>query len=140
MKENILKDFETFSEFPDKYLEITKNSDYYYISKPTGTYIAKRKIDLVTPIKIYNMEKIVQEESYFDVVGGSLVTETESLSNLNGSNLEFIKKGINVRIIPLISFVDEQEDVYYLSQNDIEKIVGYNSERVKKYFISLNNK
>ena len=33
MEENVLKDFETFSEFPDKYLKVNSTSNYFLIKK-----------------------------------------------------------------------------------------------------------
>ena len=47
MEENVLKDFETFNEFPDKYLKINKNSNYYFIRKIKEDFITKVNIDSI---------------------------------------------------------------------------------------------
>lgn len=134
MEENVLKDFATFSEFPDMYLEVSSNSNYYYIKKPLEAFVAKRKIDLVTPIKIYNKEKILQKKSYYDVNDGNLVLKTESLINLDGSNEEFIKKEKNTKIISLSSILEiAGEEKKYLSKNQVKKIISSEKSKSKVY-------
>lgn len=138
MEENVLKDFETFDEFPNKYLEVNKNCEYYYISKTLDTFIGKRKTDLITPVKIYNKEKLLMKESYYNVEDGSLILKTESLSNLDGSSLEFVKKDKNIKIIPIASILKE-EDSLNLSKEDVKKIIKCDTKGAKTYIISLKN-
>ena len=137
MEENVLKDYETFNEFPDKYLELSEKSDYYYIAKTVGSFVVKRRIDLISTVKIYNIEKILQKESYYNVEDGNLILKTESLSNLDGSNLEFVKKEKNVKVIHLSSILDEQEELIYLSKEDIKKIIKKDATKAKTYIMSL---
>ena len=134
MEENVLKDFATFNEFPDSYLEISSNCDYYFIYKPIGSFIARKKFDLVSTVRIYNKEKLLQKVSYYDVNDGSLILKTESISNLDGSTEEFVKKEKGTKIIALSSILDLKEEKQYLTKQDVKKIT---KEQNKIYTKSL---
>ena len=58
MEENVLKDFETFSEFPDKYLKVSKNSSYYFIKKSGENFVTKRSLDSLSTVNIFNKDTI----------------------------------------------------------------------------------
>ena len=76
MEENVLKSFETFDEFPDKYLKIDINSDYYYINKEEYNFVTKRNIDSISNIIIGDRENVLVKCSYYDVISGNLVYKT----------------------------------------------------------------
>ena len=92
MVENVLKDFETFEEFPNS-----------YVGKKTESFVAKRKVDLVSIVKIYSKEKVLKVESYYDVCNGNRILKTEGISNLDGINKEFI---VFFQIINKIYFIN----------------------------------
>lgn len=134
MEKIVLKDFETFNEFPDSYLEIKSDSEYYYIGKKTESFVAKRKVDLVSTVKIYSKEKVLEIESYYDVCNGNKALKTESISNLDGINKEYVKKDDGVKIIPLNSILEEESEIIYLSKKDVIKLIKNNSnDKSKKH-------
>lgn len=140
MEENVLKDFETFNEFPDSYLEIKSDSEYYYVGKKTESFVAKRKVDLVSTVRIYSKEKVLEVESYYDVFNGNKILKTESISNLDGRNKEFVKKDDGVKIIPLNSILEEESEIIYLSRKDVTKLIKNNSNDKSKKHILIYNK
>lgn len=136
MEGNVLKDFATFSEFPDSYLEINNNSNYYFINKPLGAFVTKRRVDLVSTISIYNKEKYLEKESYYDVITGELILKTESLCNLDGSNKEFVKKPKGVKVISLSSILEKDEEFCYLSKDDVNKLIKSNRGKSKTHTLT----
>ena len=71
MNENVLKDFETFDEFPDKYLCISNKSDYYLIMINKIPFVTKRSINSV----FINEKEMFIEEKFYNVLDGSLVLD-----------------------------------------------------------------
>ena len=134
MEENVLKDFETFNEFPNKYLRVNSNSNYYFIQKLNKNFITKKNIDSISTINIFNKEKIVMKKSYIDVNTGLVALKVGSIKNVDGDNEEFIYNEDDVKIISLSSILNiKGNDVYYLSKEDIETIVNFKEENAKTY-------
>ena len=121
MEENVLKDFETFEEFPDKYLQVKNKSNYYYIKINDESYITKKNINLVSYDINGNMSI---EIGYYDVFNNKLILTTNN-DKLDG-----------VKIIPLsVAFNLKENDVYNFTKEDINMLVGFNEEntRYKSY-------
>lgn len=134
MEENVLKDYETFSEFPEKYLKVSKNSNYYLIKKRTDSFVTKKMIDSVEILEILGVKKLLIQKSYYDVNDGGLIFHTRVISNLDGSNKEFIDVEKYIEITPLSSALNISENgVYYLNREDIEPLVTYKEEGAKEY-------
>lgn len=134
MEENVLKDYETFSEFPDKYLKVSKNSNYYLIKKKRESFISKKMIDSIETLEILGVQKLLMQKSYYDVNNGELIFHTRVISDLDGSNKEFIDIEKYIEIIPLSSVLNIKENgVYYLTGEDIEPLVTYKEEGAKQY-------
>lgn len=134
MEENVLKDFETFSEFPDKYLKVSKNSSYYFIKKSGENFVAKRSLDSLSTVNIFNKDKLLTKKSYYDVSTGSLILKTVSIKDIDGNNEEFVENKNNVDIISLSSILNINENgVYYLSKEDINTLVNYKEGSAKTY-------
>lgn len=134
MEENVLKDFETFNEFPDKYLKINKSSNYYFIRKLREGFIAKENLDSMYTLTVLNKDKIILEKSYYDVVTGNLVLNTRSVRGMTTNTEEFINPKKNVEIISLSSILNIDENgVYYLCKEDINTLVNYKEESAKTY-------
>ena len=134
MEENVLKDYETFSEFPDKYLKVNKNSNYYLIKIRRESFITKKMIDSVEVLEILGVKKLLTQKSYYDVNDGELVFHTRVISNLDGSDKEFIDVEKYIEITPLSSTLNISENgVYYLTSEDIEPLVTYKEEGTKEY-------
>lgn len=134
MEENVLKDYETFSEFPGKYLKVNKNSNYYLIKIRRESFVAKKMIDSIEVLEILGVQKLLIQKSYYDVNNGELVFRTRVISNLDGSHKEFIDIEKYIEINPLSSVLNIGENgVYYLTQQDIEPLVCYREEGAKEY-------
>lgn len=134
MEENVLKDFETFNEFPDKYLKINKNSNYHFIKKLKECFITKENLDSMYTLKVLNKDKIILEKSYYDVVTGNLVLNTRSIRDIKTDTEELINPEENVEKISLSSILNIDENgVYYLCREDINTLVNYKEESSKTY-------
>lgn len=95
-------------------------------------------MDLVSIVKIYSKEKVLKVESYYDVCNGNKILKTESISNLDGINKEFVKKDDGVKIIPLNSILEKESEIIYLfiylSKKDVIKLIKNNSnDKSKKH-------
>jgi len=134
MEENVLKDFETFNEFPDKYLKVNKSSNCYLVNKNGKKFITKKILDSVTILEILGSQKILTVRSYYDINNGELILNTKSISNVDGINEEFLEKEENVEIDSLSNILNIDENgSYYLLKEDIDKIVNFKEESAKTY-------
>ena len=134
MAENVLKDLETFDEFPEKVLLINKNSDYYYVNKDGKNYVTEKNIDLITNIEVSEEDKIFVKSSYYSVLDGTLICKTEFISDIDGKTKDFIKSADNIEIIRLNKILNINENgVSYLTKEDIEIIMNYKEESAKTY-------
>ena len=104
MEENVLKDFETFSEFPDKYLKVSKNSSYYFIKKSGENFVAKRSLDSLSTVNIFNKDK-------------SLITKA-----VEDAGIQKVIKKINAnQLKEYMTYIDNQDDFDGLTNK--EKII-----------------
>lgn len=134
MEENVLKDFETFNEFPEKYLKVNKSSNCYLVNKNGKKFITKKILDSVTVLEILGSQKILTVRSYYDINNGELILNTKSISNVDGTNEEFLEKEENVEIDSLSNILNIDENgIYYLLKEDIDKIVNFKEESAKTY-------
>ena len=134
MEENVLKDFETFNEFPEKYLKVNKSSNCYLVNKNGKKFITKKILDSVTVLEILGSQKILTVRSYYDINNGELILNTKSISNVDGTNEEFLEKEENVEIDSLSNILNIDENgFYYLLKEDIDKIVNFKEESAKTY-------
>lgn len=134
MEENVLKDLETFDEFPCKMLIVNGNSDYYYINIEGISFVTERNIDSISNIDVDGEEKVLVKSSYYDVINGSLVYKTEFISDINGTNKEFTKCKENIKIISLndvLNINGIQESC--LTKEEIETLINYKEENAKTY-------
>lgn len=118
MEENVLKNFETFLEYPDKYLKVGKNSNLYYIKNDNQTYIARENIDSL----FYQEPNLFScEKSYYDVIDGKKVLTIKPYTLKNNKS----------RVILLNSLLDNNTELY-LGLSDIEKLINSNQKRKEK--------
>lgn len=134
MEENVLKDFETFAEFPDKSLKINSNSNYFLIKINNKSFVTKRNIDSVSIIKILSNQKLFNIRSFYDVKTGDLVLTTKSVCNIDKSCEEFLEMEDKVEIMSLSSVLNiKGNDVYYLTLEDIEVLLNVKEENAKTF-------
>lgn len=134
MEENVLKDFETFKEFPDNKLKITSNSPYYLIKKSKKSFIARKNIDFISSINILGIDRLITKSSYYNVVDGNLVYQNKSISNIDGSNKEYFDKEEKVKIFLLSEILNISENgVYYISSENINSLIEFKEENAKTY-------
>lgn len=129
MEENVLKSFETFDEFPNKYLKVNSNSNYYFIRKKDNNFVTKKNIDLISNI---TKEQVLVKSSYYDVISGNLIYKEAFISDINGKSKEIIKCE-DVKIILLSTIFNVKGNgMYYLTKDDINVLVSY-EEKSKTY-------
>ena len=134
MEENVLKDFETFKEFPNKNLKISSSSNYYFVRKKNEDFVTKRNIDSISTIDVLGKDKIIVEKSYFNVLDGSLVLKTRSISDMDGKNEEFFESLDKIEIIRFSSILNiKGNSVYYLTKDEIEGLINYKECSAKTY-------
>ena len=134
MEENVLKDFETFDEFPNKYLKVNKNSNSYLINKNGKKYVARKKLDSVTFLEVLGNQKILTIKSYYDITNEEIILYTKSISDSDGINEEFIEKEDNIEIYSLSSILNIGENgIYYLLKEDIDALVNFKESNAKTY-------
>ena len=125
MEENILKDFETFDEFPNKYMLIDKNSSYYYVKLNDEGFIAKRNIKKIS-FDGKNVEVLL---SYYNVIDGSLILNTKKTH----TEFEVLKEFFGAYVLSLNKlFTITDNEKYYLNKNDIKEIINFD-KTVKKH-------
>ena len=134
MEENVLKDFETFNEFPEKYLKVNKSSNYYLVSKNGKKFVAKKMLDSVTFLEVLGSQKILTVRSYYDINNGELILSTKSISNVEGINEEFLEMEEKVEINSLSSILNIDENgIYYLLKEDIDELINFKESNAKTY-------
>ena len=134
MEENVLKDFETFNEFPEKYLKVNKSSNYYLVSKNGKKFVAKKMLDSVTFLEVLGSQKILTVRSYYDINSGELVLSTKGISNVEGINEEFLEMEEKVEINSLSSILNIDENgIYYLLKEDIDELINFKESNAKTY-------
>lgn len=132
MEKNVLIDFETFSEFPNKYLKVNKDSSYYYIKMQSENYVAKSKFDNISLINCDNVQKLKMVKSYYDVRDGSFVLKTISICDMYDKNEMFIEN--EYEIYPLSYLLNIKcNDKYYLTKDDIEVLLNFDKQNSKVY-------
>lgn len=134
MERNVLFDYETFNEFPDKYLKINKNSSYYLVQYNNESFVTKKNIDNISIINFGLEQKIMIEQSYYNVKDGNLALKTNSICDIDGNNKMFIGLEKDVKIISLSSILNiKGNDKYYLSSSAINVLINYEKESEKIY-------
>ena len=132
MEENVLKDFETFDEFPNKYLKVNESSNYYLINKKGKKFVAKKKLHVVT-IEVFRKQKIVCVSKYYDINNEQLVMQTKSISNLDGTNEEHFEIKDVISITSLSSVLDlDKNGVCYLLKEDVDDLIKEEQPKVYK--------
>lgn len=128
MEKNVLKDFETFYEFPNKYIKVTCNSNYYYIKINNHKFITKKNIDLLCS----DNGNIELEESYYSIIDGNFVLKTKN--NIYRISEYGKETEDNVLIQPLYKILNiSGNGVYYLDNHDIDGLINYKEECAKTY-------
>ena len=134
MDKRVLMDFETFDEFPDKYLCVNKDSSYYFIRKENETFVAKRNIELISS-NGYDDTYIIF--GYYNVLDGSLVFKTKIINKNNKKTIEDC--GAQVFLLSKILNIKNNSSPY-LSKEDIENIVALKETDQKVYSNYLKEK
>lgn len=136
MNEKVLKDFETFEEFPSAVLEIKPNTNLVYIEKGTGAFIAREVIKKASG----DDSNVEYELKYRDVVNNK-VRLTAEIKRENGTTvISYPKEPFEVyKVIHLDEILKvKQNSPYYFTLEDIKNIDSFKEqepiERRKYYF------
>jgi len=130
MHKKILKDFETFEEFPDGVLEINNNTNLVYIQKGTETFIAREFLKKLSG----DNSSIEYELKYKDVIDNK-VRLTAEIKKENGKTvINYPKEPFKVyQVIHLNEILNIKENnSYYLSLEDIISLCSFKEEESKE--------
>lgn len=136
MSEKILKDFETFEEYPEAVLEIKPNTNLVYIQKGEETFVAREFLKKMTGDDS-SVEYVLK---YKDVINNK-VKLTAEIKNENGTTvINYPKEPFKVyQIIHLDEILNiKYNDRYYFSLNDVITLCNFKEqeaiEKRKHYF------
>lgn len=130
MEEKGLKTFETFEEFPNKFLIVDKNTNCYYIKTKKEDFVATRKIDSATIEKVDGIDRIVILESYNNIIDGSFILNNKRIYSLDKK----LVSDIEFEITPLSRILNiKSNNKYYLSLDDVYELINFKEEDPKTY-------
>jgi len=130
MHKKILKDFETFEEFPDGVLEINNNTNLVYIQKGTETFIAREFLK-----KLFEDNSSIEYELKYKDVIDNKVRLTAEIKKENGKTvINYPKEPFKVyQVIHLNEILNIKENnSYYLSLEDIISLCSFKEEESKE--------
>jgi len=125
MEKNVLKDFETFEEFPDKYLLIDNKSNTFYIKINDKSFIVRRNIDCISIFS--EKEKVKYEIAYYSVVDNKLVSKLTILKSINDLNEDLETEYKIVHLSKLLNIKGSSK--YYLTLDDIKILTNYDKSK-----------
>jgi len=128
MEEYALRDFETFNEFPDYYMKVNKNSNYFCIKTPDKNFITRENMDLITITNIDGIDRILCENSYQDILTSETVLKNTIIYAID--KLEKIKesKDNDTKIINLSKLLNIKDKPLYLSKITVLDLVKNNQK------------
>ena len=136
MSTKILKDFETFEEFPDGVLEINSNTNLVYIEKENETFIAREILKKMSG----DNSNLEYELKYKDVINNNVILTAEIKKENEETVISYPKEPFKVyQIIHLNEILNIKENnPYYLSLEDIMNLYSFKeqepTEKRKYYF------
>lgn len=136
MDAKILRDFETFDEFPDGVLKINSNTNLVYIQKGTEAFIAREFLK-----KMSGDDSIVEYElKYKDIINNKVRLTAEIKKENEKTIINYPKEPFKVyQVIHLNEILNIKENSsYYLTLEDIINLCSFKeeepSEKRKYYF------
>lgn len=136
MDARILKDFETFEEFPDGVLKIDKNTNLVYIQKGTETFVAREYLKKMSG----DNSNLEYELKYKDVIDNKVRLTAEIKKQNEKTIINYPKEPFKVYgIIHLNEILNVKENSpYYLTLEDIINLCSFkeeeSTEKRKYYF------
>lgn len=131
MEEFVLKDYESFDEFPEKKLLVDKRSNAFYIKKQNEIFIARQNIDSLTLEGYGDKIAIKYKKSYYNIKNGEFILSLTSLESIKDRKEYMLNLEDDCKIVSLNSVLDiKDEEKSYYSIEDIDIITK--SEKVYK--------
>lgn len=125
MEAIVLKNYETFDEFPNGLLVVKENSNLMYVRVGRRTFIAREFINCIEFESGY-IKCIV---SYFNVKNNENILTIDTKKSIREKSVEILSQLKNIDIIPLNSVLNiKQNKVTYLGLQDINNIVDFKEE------------
>lgn len=121
---------DTFEEIPEGYIQINKNSNYYYIKHLDKKYICLCKLNLGTITKLNGKEVIMCINDYINVLDGKLILSEEVTYSLSDKHKVSSNIKQSTKIIPLNKVFGNKN--YKLYIDDINQIVKDKTYMKKK--------
>lgn len=135
MDAKILKDFETFEEFPDGVLEVKNNTNLVYIQKGTETFVAREFLKKVSG----DNSNLEYELKYKDVVDNRVKLTAEIIKTTDKTVISYPKEPFKIyQLIHLNEILNIKENnPYYLTLEDIINLCSFKEEEPtekRKYY------
>ena len=128
MEKNVLKDFQTFDEFPEKYLLIDDKSNVFYVKVQDECFITRRRINYVSSIGT-DCDILKYKNSYYNILNGECVVKLSFLKSLKEDNDFVLAAEGEIKILPLSDILNlKNNKKYYLNREDIELLVNFEKE------------
>ena len=136
MQEKVLKDFETFEEFPNAVLEIKPNTNLVYIEKGNEAFIAREVLKKLSS----DNSNVEYELKYKDVINNKIRLTAEIRKENGTTVIDYPKEPHKVhQIIHLDEILKIKENsFYYFTLEDVQNLESFKmqepTEKRKYYF------
>ena len=135
MNAKILKDFETFEEFPDGVLEVKNNTNLVYIQKGTETFVAREILKKVSG----DNSNLEYELKYKDVIDNKVRLTAEIQKQNEKTIISYPKEPFKVYGITHLNEIlnIKENSAYYLTLEDIMNLCSFKEEEPtekRKYY------
>lgn len=132
MEKIVLRNYETFEEIPDALLEVKPSCNLMYVRIGRLVFIAREFVDKV----ISDNDSIKYKVSYYNVKNNENIL-TISIKKVD-NEIELNEKREDVDIIPLQNILNiKQNNVVYLTEQDIENLTNFRDEYVLGKKVSI---
>ena len=130
MSTKILKDFETFEEFPNGVLEIKSNTNLVYIEKENGTFIAREFFKKVSSDNL----NLQYEIKYKNVINNDIILTAKIIKENNKTIINYPKEFLKVYQVTHLNEIlnIKGNDSYYLTLEEIINLYSYKQELTGK--------
>ena len=125
MREVVLKNCESFAEFPDGLLLVKENCNLMYLKKSSEIYIVREFINSIAA-DTSSVEYII---SYYNVKDNKKVLTLKIVRMLLEDDIIFTDKEKDIDIIPLDKLLNiETNEKVYLNEEEICNIINFGIE------------
>ena len=132
MEEKILKKFEYFEDFPDKFLLVNNDELYYLLRIDEKNYVVQSHTIFLSIDSKKNISVTIKE--FHNVLDGKLMFRGKFISRTCDEKEKLIESKLKVKVNLLSDILNiYNNESCYLSKNDVEVLNNYKFQEEKKY-------